>query len=777
MAFWLARGRNGQDSDYIQRFDPRFWTMNFPRPMMGSVTTISADSLRIDCDFYSENDLAGLIWTSEDTLSHPLLRYETSRDYTRTTLRFHWQSAGLIPLDQPNGPTLTIEGRDDTGAERVWYVRLWNYAQGSPTNAQITLPFSDLESGYSLPGEPVPMADIDRMFISLVPPNYRAGSDQLLPARRRGRAMISAISCDGDKPLLGIGDVMVPPHGERIATAYDDAYNQTPARLVREALALGYRDTLLHYVGMSHFFQLEQSGSRLIATADGQICASALRWHHSFLSEAKAAGYDVVISLSYELFAEHCPEAWQQVAFDGEAGRTGWEPPSALLSPANDSAMAWLRSVAGNFIGLQSAAGLPVRFQIGEPWWWISDGSKPCLYDAASTAAFTAEFGTEPPVIETLQSDLNLAQTAFLDWAGAVLAQSTLDLAQAVRDAAPASAEISLLVFTPTILDPKTPELVRANVPIGWAWPAFDRLQLEDYDWLTDGADGLRKTAYAAFDQRLGYPAAHQDYLSGFVLNQTDADLYWRRIDRGLDDAAERGVTVRYVWAQPQIARDGYTRLPPIKDTDMLAFDDVLYPLPFGSDAAVSPEFATTIAVTASGHERRNSQWSDARLHFDVGPGIRSEQELGTLIAFFRARRGAACGFRIGDPFDYSSNQMTGLPAPDDQHIGTGDGLQAAFALVKAYGTAENPQIRRITRPREETILIAVNGERITDWQHSGKGTITFAAAPPEGAHITAGFLFDVPVRFAEDRLNINSASFAAGEAASVPLIEVREAV
>lgn len=72
----------------------------------------------------------------------------------------------------------------------------------------------------------------------------------------------------------------------------------------------------------------------------------------------------------------------------------------------------------------------------------------------------------------------------------------------------------------------------------------------------------------------------------------------------------------------------------------MQAFDDVPYPLALGRNASVSPEFSTSVALTASGHERRNAQWSNARLRFDVGPGIRSEEELGTLIAFFRARFG-----------------------------------------------------------------------------------------------------------------------------------------
>jgi uncharacterized protein (TIGR02217 family) len=53
---------------------------------------------------------------------------------------------------------------------------------------------------------------------------------------------------------------------------------------------------------------------------------------------------------------------------------------------------------------------------------------------------------------------------------------------------------------------------------------------------------------------------------------------------------------------------------------------------------------------------------------------------------------------------------------------------------------------------------------------------IEFDVAPALGAAITAGFLFDTPVRFADDRIEINRATFMAGEAPSVPLVEVREA-
>jgi hypothetical protein len=62
----------------------------------------------------------------------------------------------------------------------------------------------------------------------------------------------------------------------------------------------------------------------------------------------------------------------------------------------------------------------------------------------------------------------------------------------------------------------------------------------------------------------------------------------------------------------------------------------------------------------------------NARLSFDVGPGVRSDSDMGVLIAFFRARRGAARGFRLADPSDFSSNGMVAAPTSVDQVIGVG---------------------------------------------------------------------------------------------------------
>jgi uncharacterized protein (TIGR02217 family) len=209
----------------------------------------------------------------------------------------------------------------------------------------------------------------------------------------------------------------------------------------------------------------------------------------------------------------------------------------------------------------------------------------------------------------------------------------------------------------------------------------------------------------------------------------------------------------------------------------MRPFDDVLYPLALGRETAIQPEFATQVTITASGHERRNALWSDARLRFDVGPGVRSERDLGVLIAFFRARQGQARGFRLADPSDHSSAGMTDAPGAADQQIGVGDGFAGSFQLIKRYGEGPDAQVRRITRPRAASVRVSLGGvEQASGWSLDPGGVIRFEQAPASGAVIAAGFLFDVPVRFAEDRLEINGGYAAAGEAPSVPLIEIREA-
>lgn len=129
------------------------------------------------------------------------------------------------------------------------------------------------------------------------------------------------------------------------------------------------------------------------------------------------------------------------------------------------------------------------------------------------------------------------------------------------------------------------------------------------------------------------------------------------------------------------------------------------------------------------------------------------------------------------DPSDYSSKDMTGTPGHSDQLLGVGNGSQSSFPLIKRYGSGDAVQTRRITRPLAESLLVSVGGTARTSGFTLGEdGVLSFFTPPSVGQQVRAGFLFDVPVRFAEDRLEISGAAFAAGEAPSVPVIEIREA-
>jgi len=729
--------------------------------MMASVVTIGPASLRVDAVFYKADDLAGVIWEAVDRFDHPLLQYETSRDFRDCRLRFRWRSAGVMPLDAINGPTLTIEGRDAAGVARSWYVRLWNYAVGAPEDAVVSLDFGAMVGGFELPedSDPVWAGDIDRMFVSLVPPDYTK-VDVPLAVPREGWVEWTDLVCEGPGAVLAIGDAVVPEHGVRIAGGYDDSYNLTPARLLRNALHLGYRGSITQYVGMSHYFRLERVGGGFyVSAAGGVLNVACAAWHRDFAARAKALGFDVIWSLSYELFDAHCWNDWKQRAADGAPALTGWEPPSTLLSPAHAGAMGYLQAVARAFMRIAVGAGLAPKFQVGEPWWWIMPDGRPCLYDASAVAAFA------PVAIGSILGAKNAARIATLDAAGVCLAASTAALVAAAKAEAPGCVT-HLLTYLPTVLDAAAPEAKRANMPVGWASPAFDVLQLEDYDWVTAGDSASSAEGVAVAFARLGYPVERQHYLSGFVLQPDlgpDQAAEWGLIEAAGEVARGRGVAETFLWALPQVMRDGFVHFDTGGDEVVDAFDDVLFPLELGREAEVAPGFSTAILTSSGGREARNAAWAEARTSYDVGPGLRSEADIGVLLAFFRARMGAARGFRLRDPFDFEAV---------GEVVGVGDGVARRFALVKSYGTME----RRITRPVVGSVSVAVGGVGTSAFSVEAGGWVVLDVAPALGAVVTAGFVFDVPVRFAEDRLSVARATFLAGVAASVPLVEVREA-
>jgi uncharacterized protein (TIGR02217 family) len=209
------------------------------------------------------------------------------------------------------------------------------------------------------------------------------------------------------------------------------------------------------------------------------------------------------------------------------------------------------------------------------------------------------------------------------------------------------------------------------------------------------------------------------------------------------------------------------------------AFHEVLFPYDVALNGRGGPVRRTDIVTTGSGREERNARWAHARRKYDAGGGVRSLDQLAAVIAFFEERRGRLHGFRFRDRLDHRSCLPSAEPAPTDQPLGTGDGVRRSFQLAKTYGSGETAYRRPIAKPVAGSVRVAVGGIL----QLAGvdfdldvtTGLVTFGvpSIPPAGAAVTAGFRFDVPVRFDTDELSIDFAAFAAGEIPHIPLIEI----
>ncbi|NHK29588.1 DUF2460 domain-containing protein [Parvularcula flava] len=207
-----------------------------------------------------------------------------------------------------------------------------------------------------------------------------------------------------------------------------------------------------------------------------------------------------------------------------------------------------------------------------------------------------------------------------------------------------------------------------------------------------------------------------------------------------------------------------------------MAFHDIRFPVDISLSSDGGPERRTDIVTLSSGHEERNSPWAGSRRRFNAGYGIKSLAEIEQVIAFFEARHGRLHAFRWRDPFDWKSCSIADAPQPDDQPIGTGDGEATQFQLAKTYVSGGHGHTRKITKPVDGTVVVAVNGVTVDPGNYGideTTGLITFDTAPADGAAITAGFEFDVPVRFDSDTLSISLAALKAGDIPNIPVIEV----
>ena len=205
-------------------------------------------------------------------------------------------------------------------------------------------------------------------------------------------------------------------------------------------------------------------------------------------------------------------------------------------------------------------------------------------------------------------------------------------------------------------------------------------------------------------------------------------------------------------------------------------FHDIRFPPSLSFGSVGGPQRRTDVVTLANGFEERNTPWAHSRRVYDAGLGMRSIDDVQALTAFFEARFGQMYGFRWKDWADFKSCRSA--IAVDDQVLGFGDGTQTDFPLVKAYNSGDYSYHRPITKPVQGTVRVGIEQDELQegiDFEIDlATGVIRFASAPDSDLVVSAGFEYDVPVRFDTDLILVSVASFQAGQVPNVPVIEVR---
>lgn len=897
----FIRAENSPINSSLQRFDARYFTLNFRTGSVATVVANSANVLTLNAQFRSNIDLVGLFWNSADTYGHPLLKYVSDKNYTGCIFAF------VANFLDPYNASLTINSGSKSYIYRIFPYKISGSSvvpnvtnalvQGSGPGLSyttttifpsgVTVPggyqiyvvdFSHLQQGYNYDQGVIPCNSIDTMFFAVVPTEYGLGGSATLdnasnsnlttwnisgvpngfrtqagdvfvvsytvgtqffsqevivttytqtsstlhltmsnpitgatwtggPVTAKVLSLDSAIgdvalqfnlqniSVTGSRTSIGKYNYPQAVNGIQMATGYDDSYNITPWRQAHQIYDLGYRGDIVCYMGASHYYQSDStlvSGvyyNTLTTSASTPLNTPTVAWCTSLFAELSSLGLGFIWSTSLEILLSAIPQAWAQKDYQQNLAKSGYTPPTSFMSPSSSDAQTYLISVIKQGLSLMQAAGLTLKFQLGEFWWW--DGSyqnlQPCIYDNTALLLYNAETGNFAPqdpispaintsYIYNSNQSLTAAQTTYANWLGGQLGVFT----KAVKDGVKVTysgSQCCLLFFSPQIFAISSTLLPIINFPSSaWKYSTgdYDFMQIEDYDWVIAGQIGrLPLTLQAATgtgtlpngQDELGYPLNKVDYFIGFVPDgsfglplgsnpgETGSFLeVWDYCSIALQNAIAAGITVNRVWAYPQIIRDGIV-------ISALNYIEPKFPLPQSFFVLPKPEFNTVLDASEGDLETRINSWGGlARYEFtlqsrDILPTTIGDlkSDFNALVAFFfcvsqgknqifRTRKGV---FRLNCQTD---NSAIG------QVIGTGDGVTTNYSLIKTYSYDSAVYTRIITKPNAQP-NIYLNSVLQTSGYYCDlfSGVISFATPPANTVVISADFTFDFPVRFVDE--------------------------
>ena len=525
-----------------------------------------------------------IAWDSEKVIHQKFARYEDIFDeegmYQETIPIYEEHTAlrGIdYALDYVSGKIFPIEGGDiDYGSDI-----LVTYRYKDQENFEIY--FSDLYEGTHPDNlTPINPVDIKEIIIPIIPIFFTEGRHELTGMSEEVRVTFK------DWKVLG-GEISelkeaAYAHPFRMAEGYDDEYYRNPYRLVQSLYRLGYRKVINLYVGASHYYDKKGPHGASSLLIENQVLIPTVgvvgavkMWYRYLLKAMTEFGFEeIIVSMSMENL--QLPESWKQRLYNGEAGRTGWEPPTSFFSPTNPEVRVYWERVVRDYLDISAEEGFKPILQLGEPWWWWQEfepgdiskpypGRPPCFYDEATMALYQSEKGKPLPIFTDSNIFLSGENLEAIRWLRDQLGGFS-NFAKDIIKSYP-NGEYTVLFFPPSVLDEKrVPEALRiVNYPIDdWKNPKLDFIQIEDYDWVV--YDNPNHPFIFDFALRGGMRYQHHltEYFSGFAWEQFGPPIpvQWERVEKAALKALSAQMKNVFIWAGTQVRRDDWSPKWPI---------------------------------------------------------------------------------------------------------------------------------------------------------------------------------------------------------------------